>query len=447
MVDIKQYVYNCADDKKELLLVWYFAGGSTCNNDTVFYKSNTLYLIQEFESKFNNYLFYCENDYIGEIDWKVINALDEANQTSIVKGLTALSFVFFYDQQNPETFKLDTSLLPEYLNEVKENKLKSPPEIYTPFSKYYVDTSRDILIDDDQYYQIMQILGQPFIRDRELEYNRQAILKLAIEPALRMYYTYFPLLQEQVLPSNPRQDYLIPYPTVPYEAYKAIAYVTGGGGSGGGGMASAAMFGAMNGTVNPLTAQAFMMAGTSVGTGGNVGTAGFGAVGFSQRGSRAAGKGYKFQQPIQYDYPVPGFTGKENVEQEKGNSLADTMIMANTMKNMMRREKLSKIHIPGKGLFAKGYSTMSGYLNIKWLCWSRDFNDVEFEDWYKVIQLCQAYVKVSIGAIRGLLRTDSNIPFKEGIDKEGAEEIKNIEKDWQENPARLMFTPARGGML
>lgn len=90
---------------------------------------------------------------------------------------------------------------------------------------------------------------------------------------------------------------------------------------------------------------------------------------------------------------------------------------------------------------------MSGYLNIRWLCWSRDFNDVEFEDWNTVVQLCQAHVKFSIGAIRDLLRSDSNIPFREGIQKEGQQEIAEIEKRWSESPYRLIYTPARGGVI
>ena len=45
----------------------------------------------------------------------------------------------------------------------------------------------------------MSCVGVPFIRESELEYNRQAILKLAIEPALKVYFANFPLEQPETV--------------------------------------------------------------------------------------------------------------------------------------------------------------------------------------------------------------------------------------------------------
>lgn len=404
-MEIKQYVQACISqaDMEELAISWSYAGKSIATSSTRFYKSGNVYLIDDPNSLFNNQLFYCNENYVGQVNWAEVNTLTEANRTTLKNGLTALCFDFF-----------NTTLDPTTVDAIVTNA--EAQEGFAPFTKYAAlsEANDDIYIDDTQYYQIMQVIGQPYIKDSELEYKRQAILKLAVEPALRMYYTYFPLTQEQVIQHN-LGDFLIPYPTVPYPAYKAIAWVTSPGQTGGR---------SMNG-LSPLAA---------LGTDMNIYT-------------RAA-TGNRFAQGLRYNKPVPGYTGEGTAGGGSAYSeLATAWPIANTMKNIMRREKLSKIHIPGQGLFAKGYSTMSGYLNIRWLCWSRDFNDVEFEDWNTVVQLCQAHVKFSIGAIRDLLRSDSNIPFRDGIQKEGQQEIAEIEKKWSESPYRLIYTPARGGIV
>ena len=49
---------------------------------------------------------------------------------------------------------------------------------------------------------------------------------------------------------------------------------------------------------------------------------------------------------------------------------------------------------------------------------------------------------------RGLLKTDSNIPFNaEEMKKEGQQEWKEIIKEWKESPFTKIYTPQRGGMI
>lgn len=403
-MEVLQYVQNCIDknDDQELLLSWYYSGKLTCNSLSRFYKKDNLYLIQDNSSVFNNYILYCNEDYSGQIDWSKVSSLDEAQQTTIKNGLTATCFTFL--EKSVDISNID--------------KLVADNSDYQPFTKYTTGTSEntDIIIDDDQYFQILKVLGLPFIKERELEYNRQAILKLAVEPALRMYYTYFPLTQEKVYTNISVGDFMIPYPTEPFPAFKAIAWKTSSGPIG------SAM------SVNGLSPLAALGTDVSLYT-------------------RAA-SGNSFAQGIRYNKPVPGFTGEGTGGGSSAYSeLATAWPLANTMKNMMRREKLSKINIPGKGYFAKGYSTTSGFLNVIWLCWSRNFDDVDFEDWSKVIELCQAHAKLTIGSIRELLRTDSNIPFKEGLAKEGQDTIDKIEKAWSENSYSKIYTPMRGGLI
>ena len=404
-MEVFDYVQCCINnhDDTELLLSWYYAGASKCDNNTRFYKRDSVYIVDTADSVFHNYLFFCNENYNGQIDWTKLNTLDEARQTTLKDGLTLECFTFTEKVLNLSNLDAIITTL---------------PADYVPFKKYEFAASlnEDIIIDDSTYYQIMKVVGMPFVKQRELEYNRQAILKLAVEPALRMYYTYFPITQEQVISSMGVGDYMIPYPTEPYPAYKAIAWKTAPGPLGG------------NAAINGMSPLA--------------------ALGTDVALYTRASVGNKFAQGLRYNKPVPGFSGEGTSGGGSAYSeLATAWPIANTLKNIMRREKLSKIRVPGKGLFAKGYSTVTGMLNIIWLCWSRNFDDVDFDDWSTVIRLCQAQVKTSIGPIRELLRTDSNVPFKDGITKEGEDEIKEIEKELKENSYNKIYTPSRGGLV
>lgn len=406
-MEVLQYIKSSLDNKDydEALLSWHFAGASKCDENTMFYKKDNVYLIDSPTSVFNNYLVFCQENYTGKVDWPSIKVLTEARQTTLVDGLTAECFSFS-----------DTKL--ENVLELPSMLEKLDPE-YKPFSKNVIQSSlnEDIIIDDDTYFQILKVMGAPFVRESELEYNRQAILKLAVEPALRMYYTFFPITQEETMRSISIGDYMIPYPTEPYPAYKAVAWKTSPG---------------------PVQAGALSLNGLSP-------LAGLGTdISLYTRSA----SGNSFAQGIRYHKPVPGYTGEGTSGGSSAYSeLATAWPIANTMKNIMTREKLSKVRVPGKGFFAKGYSTKSGFLNIVWLCWSRNFDDVEFDDWPTVIKLCQAHVKTTIGPIRELLRQDSNVPFKEGITKEGEEEIEKIENAWRESPYNKIYTTMRGGLI
>lgn len=405
-MEVLQYIQCCLDnnDNQETLLSWYYAGAAKCNSETPFYKKDTVYLIDCADSIFDQYLVFCEENHLGKVDWKTIRNLNDARQTSLVDGLTAECFRF-------SEKKLENA-------DIVDSAIKLAGADYQPFTKYVKEASlnTDIIIDDDTYFQILKVVGAPFVKESELEYNRQAILKLAVEPALRMYYTYFPITKEEVLQGISLGDFMIPYPTEPYPAYKAIAWKTSPG----------PVQGAMS--LNGLSPLAGLGTDVSLYT-------------------RAA-SGNSFAQGIRYNKPVPGYTGEGTSGGSSAYSeLATAWPIANTMKNIMTREKLSKVRVPGQGYFAKGYSTKSGFLNILWLCWSRNFDDVEFDDWSTVVRLCQAHVKATIGPIRELLRTDSNVPFKEGITKEGEEEILRIEKEWKESPFNKIYTTMRGGLI
>ena len=387
----KYYIQNCIDmqDNEELLMSWYYLGMKEATSTTKVYTKDSLYKISVPGAKYNDFVFWCDENFVGTIDWKAISVLSDANRTIAIDGVNVDCFSFF------ET-KLDVS---------DQENIIAAHQNDTPFSLYSVqeDHSGDILMDDDTYYQIMQVVGMPYVTQKELEYNRQAILKLAIEPALKAYYKYFPIRKEDQVPINGNYD--IKYPEM---AYRAIAWTTQAG---------------MSSKISPLAA--------------------LGSRAIIQGGMRTTVGNFS---AITYNKPVPGWTGRG----DSGTAISDmaqTYPMVNTMKNISRREHLSKIKMED-GYHAKGYSTIGGILNIVWLCWSRDWDDTDFEDFDDLLALCQASVKINIGSIRGLLKTDSNLPFNaEEMRKEGQQEWKDIIKEWKESPFTKIYTPQRGGMI
>ena len=49
----------------------------------------------------------------------------------------------------------------------------------------------EILINDDEYHEILSIFGYPIIDEDDIEYSSNDIKKLMIYPAMRTYFQYF----------------------------------------------------------------------------------------------------------------------------------------------------------------------------------------------------------------------------------------------------------------
>lgn len=389
----KQYITDCIDigDEEELALSWFYLGAKEATAETKVYTKDSLYLIKANTSPLNFQLFWCNENFIGNINWPKVSVAGDAQRSVVADGITTECFSF-----------LGGSISKDIQDQI-ETLVTTNTEV-APFSKYNTDHTKDIIIDDDMYYQITQVIGQPYVTNGELEYNKQAICKLAIEPALRAYFTYYPLIVEDQV--RVKGNYDILYPEM---AYGAVGWVTSNG---------------RLENISPLAA--------------------LGSMAIIQGGAGRTISGS--QTVLQYRKPVPGYTGYS----DRGGSITEMASMyplANTLRNMTKREKLSRIH-KEDGLHAIGYSNIGGVLNIKWYCWSRDCNQVEFEDWEQFIALAQAGVKKTIGAIRALLKEDSNVPFDaKSMKQEGTTEWNEIIKAWKESPNRLKDTPMRGGMV
>lgn len=380
------YILTCVqkEDIDELKKCWYWLGSRTATNATPMYIKDSLYIIQQPDAPYNGYLFYSNADYRHPIDWTHITAYSQAMHITSDNGVTVQTIHWL-------NVKLqDTSIVPETITEA-------------PFSKYK-ESSSDIIIDTDTYYQIMSCVGVPFIREEELEYNRQAILKLAIEPALKVYFSMYPL----EVPETKRitGPYDIVLPPMAMNAHVQATHGVGG---------------------------------TSFNTMGGMGTFGFGTM----YSSSHFGSG-RFGAPT-YVKPVPGYTGLDGEQNSIGQAM-DGLTLINSLRNLSDKQRVDVIK-EADGRHLKGYANSACTLNITWLCWSRNWDDTDPMDFKDLFKLCQASVKKTLGPIYALLQ-DNTLPVNsKELKQEGIKEWDEVVNKWDESAWNKVYTVSKGGVM
>jgi len=390
MINFGSYINTCSEynDIDELKRCWYWMGSKTADNDTPMYIRDSLYLINCPGAKFHHYFFYCNGNFMDKIDWSKITVYSQLKHTALENGITVECFKFINTQV------ADLTDIPTLVANVK------------PFTKY-VEDSPDIIIDTDTYYQIMSCVGVPFIRESELEYNRQAILKLAIEPALKVYFANFPLEQPETV--NLAGSYDIKLPPM-----------------------------ALNGIVEPK---------------GNIGAfqtnqSGIANIGLNASGAMAMSGG-RFGGPRfttgPYFKPVPGFSGLGEGESMIGAAL-DNLTLLNTLRQMSLKSRVDKVK-EADGFHLKGMVNQGSILNITWLLWSRNWDDTDPMDFEELFALCQASVKRTLGPIYALL-SDNTLPVNsKELKQEGNTEWKEITSAWKQSAWSKVYTTSKGGFL
>ena len=289
------------------------------------------------------------------------------------------------------------------------------PEDFMPFAKLdSVDpaTSSGLIMPDEEYTRIMAELGVPFLSPDELEYNKDTIIKICIKPALDVYYSYFPLvIDEMVGPKASGRQWKVEYH--PFETNK---------------------------TAIPYKADAYMTLGSGTSTGSAYSTA-FSFMRTELMGMGSMGGGFQWGNGLRYRKAVPGYVGLEN---------SDAALMALATRqgymNYFRREYSRDIIENGKK-YVQGYTSIGGCLNIHWLCTDLDYNHIPYWDLPNVRKLCTAYALRNIGTIRSLLKTNENIPFDSERMISRADELeKEVLELWKENTLPFALAMNRGGL-
>jgi hypothetical protein len=269
------------------------------------------------------------------------------------------------------------------------------------------ETGYKVDIPDDELTIILGEVGLPFLSIDEIEYGKRDIIDTCIYPVLQEYFKWFPIVREEVYGSiGANGAFKVPYPE---DAFHCVPYlVQGAGGNagiGGGG-----------------TAFAFMSEQFSAGiTMGAMGSR-FG------RGLRYTGK------------QVPGFTG---IGGDAIGSRLRQMEANQGYINYFRREKYKKIK-EGNKYYAYGFGTTGGTLNLRWLCFSNKWEDIDFSQLNDVRDLCTAKVLQNLGMLRALIAVEvAKIDFSLYTNR--AKDISDkIMERWRAQSSNLAMSILRG---
>ena len=132
--------------------------------------------------------------------------------------------------------------------------------------------------------------------------------------------------------------------------------------------------------------------------------------------------GSRFNRPIAYrGKVVPGYTGGDRVVA----NLLDDIAAKQGLINFFKRQHYHKEKINGV-LYATGFTTVGGILNFKWLCNSKDWDDIPMEDlevWAR--PMVRSEVLRNFSVIRSLVKTDIAGQLDPSIFKELRQEIEN----------------------
>lgn len=393
---------------REIYDTWVSFGEIKATNKTKFYAKDTIFQVNEPDSPINNALIYCIYEYSSNPE----QGFDTIDWTAATEE-TVEHVVTFYQGVNSPNFKVILSR-DEYL---ELDKSEPTSDSFIPFSGNNQKSSL-LSISDEEYHIVMAELGIPFLREEELEYNKDIMIDICIKPAVDQFFAYYPIIIDEAVGAvGSNQEWKVEYhgfkdnPTA--VAYKAIPYITLGGAAGG----PSSSFGA--GAFNYLRTE--MMGTGAMGTGG-----------------------YGFGNGVTYRKPVPGFTGMSGYE---AMSAALTGLAARQgYMNVFRREYERDIFIDGKR-FAHGYSSLSGSLNIHWLCYDKIFEHIDYWQLPRVRKLCTAYALRNIGMLRSLIKPGDNNPIDYSLYTNRADALeKEVLDIWSKDPSALMLAIKRGNL-
>ena len=390
---------------REIYDTWVAFGSLKVTNTTKFFAKDTIFQIVE-ECPLKNSLVYCKYEYavepdngFEEIDWRFATADSLKGIVSFYQGVVSPHFQLLLNSQEYDSIDKLTETSPDFI----------------PFKNNNAKTST-ISISDQEYAIIATELGIPFLREEELEYNRDTIIDICIKPAIDQYYAFFPIIIDEAIQNiGPNQEYLVEYHNFPEDpsavAYKGLPF-------------------------------------TTTGIGGSSASFGTGAFSFMREqytsGGFVGGASYGFGRGLTYNKPVPGFTGRSN-----GDFMSSYILGRAAQQgfvNYNRREYHRDVFKDNKK-YLQGYTSTGGALNIHWLCMSTDYGRVEYHMLPEVRKLCTAFALRNLAALRSLIKPQDNSPIDFSSMSSRADSLEQKVLDrWSKDPTAMSFAIMRGGL-
>lgn len=404
-LDYLSSLRNQADGNREIYYTWNAFGELKATNNTKVFTKDTIFQVTE-DGPLKDAIVYCKYGYnvdpkngFDQIDWKTAQKQDVEGQVYFYQGVVSPNFQILLTPD--EYHQIDTT---------------APiPEDFIPFTNNNAKTS-SISISDQEYMIVAAELGVPFLREEELEYNRDIIIDICIKPAIDQYYAFFPIIiDEAVQGIGPNQEYFVEYHTFADDpsavAYKGIPYMTMGAGGG--------------------TSAAY-------------GTGAFSFMREQYTSGYMGGSSYGFGRGITYSKPVPGFTGRSN-----GDFMSAYILGRAAQQgfiNYNRREYDRDVFKNNKR-YVHGFASTGGALNIHWMCMSTDYARIDYWMLPEVRKLCTANALRNLGALRSLIKPSDNNPidFSGMQTRADALESKVLER-WSKDVNSLSLAIRRGGL-
>jgi hypothetical protein len=377
-----------------ILDTWESMGSLTVNSKTKLYNKDSIIRIDSgHQGGMSDRIVYVLETYQVSssrpiIDWAAVH-IDET--TGIYAAIEGIALPFFL------VFK--TKWMSGY----------TPNSDFVPFAdeESVVDNGNVEINDEDLEY-ILSPIGFPFLTFADVEFSKAQICRVCIKPALRRFFTFFPIVKEDGGSVNVQKGGLfdVPFPDFieGVMPYSVVPYYTTPGGS----------------VVSPASANPFTFYNEQVMNG----TMGFGA------GSAGMGKGVRYTGKMQ-----PGFVGMDQRA-----AWLDKLATQQGYLNYFRREKFSKHKVDGHW-YARGFSTIGGNLNFKWLCTSLKWEDVPFELWEPVaIKMAQSNILQQFGMLRQLVKSDIAGQLDATV-------LTNLRKELEDGLKPILDSAAVGGQL
>lgn len=229
-----------------------------------------------------------------------------------------------------------------------------------------------ITISDAYFSEITLPLGVPVLDVSDFELSKDEMKTLAILPAVRQYYTWFPLKEES--------DYAVgtsiqvPFPDD--ETFGAVDI-----------RLNTAAYGAQGTTKNPFVDE----------------------VNF-----RPGGRG---QYGTPYDYNMFQSDVYDKMERQA----------------VINKNKAFKVRINEAARTVTGFTNATGVLTIVWAKYSNDFANIPYNRVQEVIWLSQANLLRTLGMIRGQLDADTGADFNYDLFIKRADELEEKVMDKWKN--------------
>lgn len=388
----------------ECVMTWKSLGSNIISDSTKIYSTDQLYYINIGLSELKGYLVYCNQEYIGNIDWTAGKLFDiDYGEITFGHNVATPYFTVILTRTEFDEVPINS---PEFIRRYKS---------FVPYSNITKDG--EVIINNADYQRIISVLGAPFIRELELEYSREDICNLAIRPALEEYFHWIPATKCVEVEAGQGHTSGTTWGWRKNEETGEEEWVE------------------INDSLTPdgslivdLPPDCYSVVGISLQQWGG-----------AMNGNMQSPFFFAMEQSLYSGLNYTGLSGtytgskKPKTQTNTVENVINSRANAQALINYMRR-----VHFEGPYRRADGtkyirvYSNTQGTLNIWFARETLDFNDVEYQHRTRVFEYAQACVRQLFSALRGQSKTDipGLVDYKDWEEKAETKK-KEIRDEWK----------------